>query len=368
MNERERREGRESARRFREALYAEVEQGPARLEFERRRLLARLPVGPGARRNGAGARVAAFGLTAALAAAAAVLLTLWPGEPAPVVESIRLDGPWRVLPGDAFSRGALVRVPPGRGARLELGGGTVLWLGPGSEVRALDREAAVLRLAAGRLVASVRPRPPGSELRVFAGALEIVVRGTVFSAAAEAGRSRVRLHSGRVELRGLDRTIDVQPGFEVELGGDGTASLGPIDAAGALSDLLVAGRAAHAAGGPLPEIALPPPAAEPREPEPVPAPGPERPAPRRSPAVREVPPILPEPRPAEARPPEPALADPALAAIEVEAAPAADELYLRALEQAREGDLEGSRRALLDYLARFPEGRYWDRVRDILGE
>jgi len=45
-----------------------------------------------------------------------------------------------------------------------------------------------------------------------------------------------------------------------------------------------------------------------------------------------------------------------------------DVLYLRAHCQARTGDLRGGRQSLKDYLTRFPEGRYWDRVRDILGE
>ena len=45
-----------------------------------------------------------------------------------------------------------------------------------------------------------------------------------------------------------------------------------------------------------------------------------------------------------------------------------DVLYLRAHCQARTGDLRGGRQSLKDYLTRFPEGRYWDRVRDILGD
>ncbi len=368
MSERERHGESGIAARFREALYSDVEQGPARLELERRRLLARLPRGPVARRTGRGVRVVAVGLGAALAAAAAVTLALWPGEPVAVVESISLAGPWRVHPGDAVTRGVPVRVPEGAGARLELPDGTVLWLGPGVEIVALDGEVRTLRLDAGRLLASVAPRRPGEPFRVVAGRLEVTVRGTIFSVAAEGGRSRVRLHEGRVGLVAGERTIDVRPGFEVELGGDGTVVLRPVGEAGALGDLLMAQRAMDPDGPPLPAIPLPIAPTTAVEAPPVVAPEPPAREPARRPSSPRPSPPAPEVRPPPAPLPEPAIADPELAGISVEPAAAPDDLYLRALEQARAGDLEGSRRSLKDYLARFPEGRYWDRVRDILGD
>jgi len=357
----------ELAARFRRALHAETEPGPARLEFERRRLLGRLAAEAAGKRFPAALLAAGLGLATALAAAVIAVVVVRTGDPPPAAESIELSGPWRVRPGDAVSRGAAVRVPRGAGARLELADGSVLWLGPGAELVFLDGRTGAVRLDAGRLLAGVKPRPPGSELRVVAGRLEVVVRGTVFSASAEDGRSLVRLHDGRVDLCDGRGSFDLRPGFEVELSRDGAVSLRPIDEAGALGDLLIAGRTAGTNGPPVPRIPLPPvidddppaPAAiEP--PSPAPAPLRRTPPPRAAaPAAEPLPPAVPD---------ETDDAGPAPSGKAAEAAAAPDDLYLRALDQARAGDLDGSRRALLDYLARFPEGRYWDRVRDILGE
>jgi TolA-binding protein len=62
-------------------------------------------------------------------------------------------------------------------------------------------------------------------------------------------------------------------------------------------------------------------------------------------------------------------ADPALAEIAVEApAPADEKLFLDAYEKAVSGEPEDARALLEKYLASFPDGRYWQRVAEILGE
>lgn len=408
-------DGQDLVDEFKDALYTDVEQGPARLEFERRRLMARLAVGSVEPTGRPRKRGMVLGLAAALAAAAAVVVALvvTPDGPEPGAERISLSGLWRVHPEDAIVRGTPVRVPEGAGAKLVLEDGTALWLGSGSELTVLDEAVSAVRLGSGRLLASVAQRPEGAPFRVITTLAEVTVHGTVFSVAADRGQSRVRLHEGEISLSCGPEVIDVQPGHEVEVTEIGEVALRPIDAAGALADLLLAEKTSALAGPVAPEIRLPSEEVEAAAESPVPAEvpaelelvqPPERVAP--APARQTPPPAAeaeaPEP-PAEPTPPD-ALADPELAAIEVESRPAPsvieqmrelmgdgryadairladaylatdprgqhadDALYLRAHCQARTGDLKGGRQSLMDYLTRFPEGRYWDRVRDILGE
>jgi ferric-dicitrate binding protein FerR (iron transport regulator) len=415
---------------FKDALYTEVEQGPARVEFERRRLMARLAspraeTGPASR---VGPLVLGFAAACAAAAAVIIALAVIPDEPESGAESISLAGLWRVSAGDAFVRGKPVRVPIGSGAKIVLEDGTTLWLGSGSELAAVDEDVSAVRLDSGRLLASVARRPVGSPFEVATGRARVTVHGTVFSVASDEDQARVRLHEGEISLSVGEEVIDVQPGHQVELAEGGELSLQPIDAAGVLTDLLIAERTSGLAGPVPPELrslagelmmevdvaALEPPASAspPESPPTAPDAEGEEPPERRFVPVRTprapTRPKAEAEQPAPDEPPDPAapaeLVDPALAAIEVHAAPApsvidqlrelvdqdryadairladgylaehprgryADEvLYLRAHCQARTGDLRGGRQSLKDYLARFPEGRYWDRVRDILGE
>jgi len=402
---------------FKDALYSEVEQGPARLEFERRRLLARLSSGRSRSEGRPRSRSLVLGLAAACAAAAAVVVVLavLPDAAEPGAESITLSGLWRVRSGDAIARGTPLRVPAGAGAKLVLEDGTALWLGPGAELAALDDEVSTVRLDAGRLLASVARRPEWAPFKVATPLAEVTVHGTVFSVVTDPGRTKVRLHEGEISLGLGDESIDVEPGHEVAVATGGEVSLGPIDAVGVLTDLLVAEKTVGLAGPLVPELEAPvaeieqvvdavvddqPPPAQ-AEDE-----GGGAPRPKRQPASVRTPsrsaPAAADPRHPDPAPP--AAADPELAAIEVEAAPAPgvidqlreliaqerfadaigvadaylaeqprgahadDVLYLRAHCQARTGDLRGGRQSLKDYLTRFPEGRYWDRVRDILGE
>ncbi|MBW2277820.1 MAG: FecR domain-containing protein [Deltaproteobacteria bacterium] len=413
--------GNDLVQEFKDALYTDVEQGPARVEFERRRLMAR--VAPPVAETGTAPRVRplALGFAAACAAAAAVLIALAviPDDPEAGAESISLSGIWHARAGDAFVRGTPVRVPIGGGAKLLLQDGSTLWLGSGAELVALDEDVAAVRLDSGRLLASVARRPDASPFRVVTGRTRITVHGTVFSVASGDDRARVRLHEGEISLSVGDEVIDVQPGHQLEVTRAGEVSLQPIDAAGVLTDLLIAERTSGLAGPVPPEIrslaseivmdvevvALDPSAPEPAAPEiEIAPPSKPRPAPVRPQRAPSRPVGVVEEAPApEAQEPE-AVVDPALAAIEVESAPAPsvidqlreltkqgryadaiqladtylaehprgehadDVLYLRAHCQARTGDLHGGRQSLKDYLTRFPEGRYWDRVRDILGE
>jgi hypothetical protein len=409
-------DGRQLVEEFKDALYDDVEQGPARIEFERRRLVARVASNLDAEQSRVRSRGLWIGLAAAGAAAAAVLIVLSLGsdDPPGGAESISLSGLWRVRAGDALARGAPVHVPADAGAKVVLDDGTSLWLGGGAELRVGDDDIATVRLLSGRLLASVAPRRELAPFRVITALAEITVHGTVFSISADAGRSRLRLHEGGVSLSFGEETIDVQPGHEVAVDEKGAIALRPIDSAGALADLLIAEKTADLAGPAVPELAAPraeagaeveplvePPTTAPTEP---PA-EPDAPLPRVSSATPRKP-ATPPPAAAdpEPDPPTAALEDPELAAIEVEPAPALDVLttlralmdrgafadaietadayltehpggehaddvlYLRAHCQARAGDLTGGRQSLKDYLTRFPEGRYWDRVRDILGE
>jgi hypothetical protein len=396
---------------FKQALYADVEQGPARLEFERRRLVARVATDRATARGRARSAGLWLGLAAAGAAAAVTLLMIaWDGEePEAAAESIVLSGLWQVDMDDPFAAGATVQVPADAGAKIVLVDGTALWLSAGAELEAIDREVSGVRLLAGRLLARVAPRPADAPFRVATPLAEVTVHGTTFSVGVGAEHSRVRLHEGGIRLRCADETIDVQPGHEVEVNDAGTIALRPIDAAGAFADLLIAEKTAGLAGPGLPQLRMVheeievEPAATP--PEPAPEPEAVEAQPGKPTAVKPRPVAPPRiEAAADAGVESPPIADPELAEIRVEPGPAddvvdqlqalmrqgryedavaaadaylaehpagehADEvLYLRAHCQARAGDLEGGRRSLLDYLARYPGGRYWDRVRDILGE
>jgi ferric-dicitrate binding protein FerR (iron transport regulator) len=363
--------------RLREELHADADLGPARLELERRRLVATVASGPRAARF---RKAVALGAVAGLAAAAAALLVfIATAPPAKPDAPIRITGLVDVGAADPLTDGRTARVPPSSGAKLALADGTALWLGAESAVSSPDGGAHRIRLEAGRALAQVA-RQKGPARFVFETMYgDIEVHGTVFSARITAAGLTVDLYEGAVRFSRGDTSIDLKPGESLLVRRDGAiAARGPIDRAAVLADLMITEKTADLPGAPVPRLAPPaeiaPGAASvestarpisPAAPAPVPPPEAKRPT-RRPPAeAKAKEPAAPVEATAEPAP----FAHPAPAEIAVEAAPPADEkLFLDAYEKAVSGEPEDARALLEKYLASFPDGRYWQRVAEILGE
>jgi ferric-dicitrate binding protein FerR (iron transport regulator) len=400
----------------RDALHSSAAMGPARLELEKRRLLARLE--------------AAEEVTAVsearnprtrrwLVAAAAVLLALggaamWrvldEGERARV--PVALAGLWRLSEGDALSSGSPARVPGDRGAKIVWPDQTAIWLGPDAEISLAPPAAALVRFRQGRLLASVRPVERGGSFRVSTPAGMIVVHGTAFSVTGDSRRIALRLYEGRVTFEHAGKEIALTPGSELVMEHGRSPEVRKVDDMGVLADLMIAERTAALAGPPVPVLGTrfemspidivvtrPAPAGLDETP-------PERPSKRRPKTAKpggasglaEAP---------QGQPERDLFLDPEIEAIEVKAAEApgdedpapliepmiqkgrypacvdAADAYLEAHPggvyaervqflkgycQTRSGNLKAGREAFETYLVRFPEGRYWKRVSDILGE
>jgi hypothetical protein len=363
--------------KLRESLHADVDLGPARIELERRRLVATIASDPRTSRR---LRVGvAIGAVAGLAAAAAffVLVPSVPpeGGPAPA----RIAGLVDVGAAGPLADGRTAQVPSSSGAKLALADGTALWLAADTAISSPDGGAHRFRLESGRALAHVARQSGPARFVVETAFGDVEVHGTVFSARVAASGLTVDLYEGAIRFTRGGTAFDVRPGESVRVRKDGSiASRGPIDRAAVLADLLIAEKTAELPGAPVPKLAppgevdaiphaveLPAPSSAPPEPAVPPAPEPKRPARRPHPAAP-----LPEAAPPAAEAAEPApFADPALAEIVVEPAPPADEkLFLDAYEKAVSGEPEGARALLEKYLASYPEGRYWQRVAEILGE
>jgi len=362
--------------KLREALHEDADLGPARLELERRRLVAAVSSGPLAARF---RKAVAFGAVAGLAAAAAALLVFFATSPPAEPDApIRITGLVDVGAADPLAGGRTARVPPSSGAKLALADGTVLWLGADSAVSSPDGGVHRIRLEAGRALAHVARQKGPVRFVVETAYGDIEVHGTVFSLRVAATGLTVDLYEGAVRFSRGDASFDLKPGESLRVRRDGAvAARGPIDRAAVLADLLITEKTADLRGAPVPKLA-------PVEPEAaaVPAPTSIAPTPPAAPPaapqaapkrpVRKPPAVAPEPEPAAPvdAPVAPApLAGPELTAIAVEASPPADEkLFLDAYEKAVSGE-PGDARALLErYLASYPDGRYWRRVAEILGE
>jgi hypothetical protein len=234
-------EGERMLRDLRRAAGAEAERGPKRAELERRRLVARIGSHSGERRPAAAPGWIVPAIAAACAAAlvaigAALLEDRAPSE----LRSFRFSGVWRVEPGDPLREGRVLETPVGAGARIELPGGAKLRLGGGARLSLEDGDPSRVRLDGGRLLASVPPRPAGDPLIVLGAAAAAVVRGTTLAASASTGRFAVRLYEGRVEIERGGEAVELRPGREAVVDGEGPVYLREISNGEALADLIAA--------------------------------------------------------------------------------------------------------------------------------
>jgi len=365
--------------KLRESLHSDVDLGPARLELERRRLVATVAGAPlSSRRFRIGV---AIGATAGLAAAAAALLVFVFAAPpeGEVPPPARIAGLVDLGASGPFADGRTARVPPSSGAKLVLADGTSLWLAADTAISSPDGGARRFRLESGRALAQVAPQRDPARFVVETAFGDVEVRGTVFSVRVAAAGLTIDLYEGSIRFVRDGTAVDLKPGESLCVHKNGSiASRGPIDRAAVLADLLITEKTAELPGAPVPRLAPPadveaaPSAVEqlaqpsaPIEPA-APPPREQKRPPRRPPAAAPAP----EPPAPVAEPAAPAaLADPALAEIVVQPAPPADEkLFLDAYEKAVSGKPEDARALLEKYLASYPEGRYWQRVAEILGE
>ncbi len=229
-------------------LHAELDQGPARVELERRRLLARLEreertvsVRPSRRRTW-GVLAAAAGCAAAAACAAVVgVIVVGMTDTAEVAMPTVVTSVSEQRDTNRF--GEPIRVPDGSEARIVLQDNSTLWLGPRTEIAVQDEQRAKVRLVRGRLLARVTKKNLPESLRVFTPHATVIVHGTTFSVRAEPERTLIRLHEGKIRLAIGARTFDVRPGTEAEVTADGELATRPIDPGGALADLMVVEKA-----------------------------------------------------------------------------------------------------------------------------
>jgi hypothetical protein len=226
--------------------------GPARLELERRRLVARLAAGERAR-----AASISFALRPRFAAAAAVLLlavgaaialyAVRAEEPA-----VSLSGSWRLERGDAIANGALVRIPAGSRALLMLEDGTRIAADGGSTLRFAAGAGIEVRLYRGRIAAEVSKRkPPAGAFVVATEFGDVAVMGTVFAVAVDGEGATVRLYEGRVKLTAGSREIALAPGHSAHATGDGITSLGGLPHGDESADLALLGVAPGARVTPI---------------------------------------------------------------------------------------------------------------------
>jgi hypothetical protein len=317
----------------------------------------------------------------------------------------------RLNQGESLFSGRSVRVPDGQGAKIVWPDQTAIWLAGNAEVSLLATDITSLQFQKGRLLASVRPVEPGKSFRVYTALGTVVVHGTAFSVSGDGDRIALRLHEGVVTFEHAGDSVTLAPGSELVMQKGRSFQVRRMDDTGVLADLMIAEKTADLEGPPVPilgrqfemstiDIVANKPAAPVVETAPT-----ERLKKRR------------------AKPPKPALSDagdivgkkqgddlfldPDLEAIEVESVDViqdkdptaliesmiqksryiscirAAETYLdthpkgtfaervhflKGYCQTRSGNLKAGREAFETYLIRFPEGRYWKRVSDILGE
>jgi hypothetical protein len=215
--------------------------GPARLAFERRRLLGRVAQeerGP-SRVVWRTVLVGGFAGAAAVAAAAVLLLVFAvPGSIDGPGPEVSLAGVWRLEAGDAIAMGTPVRVPETGRASLVMPDGTTLWAGPGTRLALDQADGSRIRVESGHLLAQVTPHNPGSgHFAVVTPDAEVQVHGTVFSVAVEEERTTVRLHHGEVRLLCAEKSVAMQPGHRVVASRGAIVSLDTFGEQEALVDL-----------------------------------------------------------------------------------------------------------------------------------
>ncbi|MFO8071622.1 MAG: FecR domain-containing protein [Polyangia bacterium] len=205
--------------------------GPARLEFEKRRLLARLACEERRlARSWRGAIAGGLlGAGAVAAAVAAIFLLLDPSLPG-AERAVRLSGTWHLSSGDAIARGTAVIVPEDERAVLLLPDGTGIRAAGGTRMSVQSADGSAIRVDRGRLLVRVVPRPRERRLRVLTPDAEVVVHGTIFSVeVGEPDGTAVRLFEGEVRLACRDRTVTMRPGHRVVVDEGGLVSMGALD-------------------------------------------------------------------------------------------------------------------------------------------
>ena len=271
---------------------------------------------------------------------------------------ISLSGLWRVSPGDAVSRGREIRVPPNAGAKLVMKDRTTFWLGASTSASMKDGDPSTITLTHGRMLTVVTPRRTGSGLTVETPLGNVVVHGTTFSILVDGESMRVRLHEGKVDVISNGETIPVSRGHQVEVRRGCALVVSPVDRAGVLADLMIAEKTADLDGPPVPRIdpAVEKPTSTTRD--------------HLDPVIDGTPKTTPSDK---ARDPrisardEPKKDQDAGATREVEEEVIEEELFTKAYVEAQAGNLSTGRKLLEEYLSAHPDGRYWQRVADILG-
>jgi hypothetical protein len=220
--------------------------GPARLEFERRRFLARVAqeeAGP-ARVVWRTVLIGGFAGAAAVAAAAVLLLVFaFPGTIEESVPEVSLSGVWHLEAGDAIAVGTPVRVPETGRASLVLPDGTKLWVGPATRMVVEDSDGSRIRVEHGQVLARVQPRAQGSRFEVVTPDAEVQVHGTVFSVQVRGERTTVRLHEGSVRLLCGDKSVAMEPGHRVVASRGAILSMDELSEQEAVVDLELGGGA-----------------------------------------------------------------------------------------------------------------------------
>lgn len=122
-----------------------------------------------------------------------------------------------------------------RPSRIELPGGDVLLSTSGTELVVQDEDGArVLLLEEGSVLCDVAPLRDGRAFEVVTPELRAVVRGTVFTVTAEAGRARVQVFEGRVEVLTPTRRVHLGAGdsFDSAEGGEAVGWDSPLASEG----------------------------------------------------------------------------------------------------------------------------------------
>ena len=343
---------------LRDELYAEVARSDSRLEMDRRRLVARIGRQEPERAPRKGL-IVGLSLGAAVAAAALALFVLIPIEEQAPPRPISLSGLWRVDFGDAVSAGSEIRVPPNAGAKLVMKDHTTFWLGASTRASMKDGDPSTITLTHGRMLTVVTPRKAGSDLTVKTPMGNVRIHGTTLSILVDGESMRVRLHEGTVDVISNGETIPVSPGHQVEVRRGAAIVVSPIDRAGVLADLMIAEKTADLDGPPVPRID---PAVEKHA---------KKAKDRIDPVTKKTPETAPSHKSRVSQISvrnKPKKDQDAGATGEVEEEVIEEKLFTKAYVEAQAGNLSTGRKLLEEYLSAHPDGRYWQRVVDILGE
>lgn len=399
---------------FKNALYADAEPGPARMAFEKRRLIGRIRAYEAEKERPLHQRYA-LGLAVACGLAALVIglgffiFQMHNRETETVLKPIQLDGflaldtKKRDLSGLSFS------VPKGKGAKIVWPDKTTLWLGAGSVLKINSPDANAVNLITGRVLVKASKRDSDNRFVINTTKGSVTVWGTVFSVLAGPNTTGMRLYEGAISF-----TDSTENSFQIGVGEDVQVSNGSvekksIEPAGIFADLMIAEKNIGLPGPGIPKlgrgITMSPLSVTVVKPSKI-----TQSVHKKSRGKKRLPTRekvdtqkIESPKSTETVPPK-NFKDPELAGIEVE--PLAKDnpivtinqhinkgqfekgvdvanqylrdnpegpytgavLYLKGYCKSRIGDLTGGRKLLETYLDAYPNGRYWDNVKNILGE